>query len=96
MVYVFCDNVAVVEVLDKERPKDPRMLELLQEFLYIVCTRGFTPIFKRVGTVENEIADYISRNHSHADTTSYLQSKGLPMHTRIEAPDHLFSLRSNW
>ena len=96
MVYVFCDNTAVVEVLDKERPKDPRMLELLQEFLYIVCTRGFTPIFRKVGTKENELADYISRNHNPTVTASYFQSKGHPMRTLVRAPDNLFTLRSNW
>ena len=96
MVYVFSDNVAVVEVLDKERPKDPRMLELLQEFLFIVCTRGFTPIFRRVGTKENEAADFISRNHNPEQIASYFQLHGLPMRTPVAAPDNLFSLRSNW
>ena len=36
LVYVFCDNTAVVEVLEKERPKDIRILALLQEYLSIV------------------------------------------------------------
>jgi hypothetical protein len=96
MVYVFSDNVAVVEVLDKERPKDPKMLELLQEFLYIVCTRGFTPIFRWVGTEENKVADFISRNHDPATIASYLKSNDLPMRKCIKAPDNLFTLRSNW
>lgn len=96
IVYIFCDNDAVVEVLEKERPKDPKMLELLQEFLYIVCTRGFTPVFRKVGTKENETADYISRVHDHATTATYFKSKGLPMRTLVEAPDYLFTLRSNW
>ena len=96
LVYVFCDNTAVVDVLDKERPKDPKMLELLQEYLYIVCTRGFTPIFKKVGTKENEVADFISRNHNTAEIASFFESKGLPMRTSISANDSLFTLRSNW
>ena len=96
MVYVFCDNVAVTEVLDKERPKDPRMLELLQEFLFIVCTRGFTPVFRKVGTKDNEVADYISRNHDPAKIASYFRLNGLPMRTPVAAPDNLFSLRANW
>ena len=96
MIYIFCDNVAVVEVLDKEKPKDPKMLQLLQEFLYIVCTRGFTPIFKRVGTKDNSLADFLSRNHDDASIVTYLRRGEHPVHTRIEAPDHLFSLRSNW
>ena len=96
MVYVFCDNVAVVEVLDKERPKDRRMLELLQEYLYIVCTRGFTPVFRKIGTKENEVADFISRNHDQAATAEYFSSNGLPMRRCVPAPDHLFTFMSNW
>ena len=96
MVYIFCDNSAVVDVLDKERPKDSKMLELLQEFLFIVCTRGFTPIFKRVGTKENHVADFLSRNHDPAQIDSYFQTNDLPMRTLVEAPDNLFQLKSNW
>ena len=96
MVYVFCDNTAVVEVLDKERPKDPRMLELLQEYLYIVCTRGFTPVFRRVGTKENDVADFISRNHDPATIASFFHDKGLPMRAPVPVPDNMFRLRSNW
>ena len=96
LVYVFCDNEAVVHVLDRERPRDPRMLELLQEYLYIVCTKGFTPIFKKVGTKDNTLADFLSRNHDESDIRTYLRSQGLPNLTRVQAPDHLFTLGSNW
>ena len=96
MVYVFCDNKAVVEVLDNEKPKDPMMQELLWEYLYIVCTRGFTPIFRLVGTKENEVADFISRNHDQSKITAYFKSKGLPLRKYISAQNCLFTLRFNW
>ena len=96
MEYIFCDNTAVVDVLERERPKDPKMLELLQEFLYIVCTRQFTPIFRRVGTKENAVADFISRCHDTKLIASYFEEQNLPMRTPVVAPDHLFTLLSNW
>jgi hypothetical protein len=96
MVYIFCDNTSVVEVLEKERPRDPKMLELLQEFLYIVCTRKLTPIFRKIGTKENSTADYISRCHDPVMLAGYFESHNLPMRTPVLAPDHLFTLRSNW
>ena len=96
MVYIFCDNTAVVEVLDKEKPRDPGMLDLLREFLYIVCTRKFTPVFRKIGTKENSTADYISRCHDSNQIAKYFQSKKLPMRTPITAPDCLFKLQSNW
>ena len=96
MVYIFCDNDAVVEVLDKEKPSDPKMLALLQEFLYIVCTRNFTPIFRKIGSKENAVADFISRRHDPVATATFFESKGLRPLTLVEAPDNLFTLRSNW
>ena len=96
LVYIFCDNDAVVDVLDKEKPKDPKMLELLQEFMYIVCTRKFTPVFRKIGTKENYVADYISRCHDQQILRSYFLANNLPMRTPITALDTLFTLRSNW
>ena len=96
MVYIFSDNDAVVEVLEKERPKDPKMMELLREFLYVVCTRRFTPIFRKIGTKENEVADFISRCHDEHKISSFFKQKNLPMRTPIPALDTLFTLRSNW
>ena len=96
LVYIFCDNDAVVEVLQKEKPKDPKMLELLQEFLYVVCTRKFTPIFKKIGTKANEVADFISRRHDPVATAAFFKSKHLPIRTLIEAPDNIFELGANW
>ena len=96
LVYVFCDNTAVVEVLDKEKPKDPKMLELLRKFLYIVCTRKFTPVFRKIGTKENSTADFISRYHDPAVIASHFQSNNLPMRTPVTVPDCLFTLQSNW
>ena len=96
LVYIFCDNTAVVESLQKEKPKDPKLQELLREFLFIVCTRGFTPVFKAIGTVANETADYISRVHDPILTKESLSTKGLPDRRLVTAPDNLFLLRSNW
>jgi hypothetical protein len=96
MVYIFCDNDAVIEVLHNEKPKDPSMLELLQEFLFIACTRNFTPIFRKIGSKANAVADFISRRHDPLATTAFLKSRGHRHLSLIEAPDNLFSLRSNW
>ena len=96
LVYIFCDNTAVVEVLEKERPKDPGMQELLREFLFIVCSRGFTPVFRRIGTKSNATADFISRRHDKLATQEFFAANNLPQRQLVEAPDHLFSLRSNW
>ena len=96
LVYMFCDNTAVVDVLQNEKPKDQKMQELLREFLYIVCTRGFTPVFKKIGTTANETADFISRVHDPILTQKFFKCRGLPAMKPVTAPDTLFSLKSNW
>ena len=96
MVYIFCDNTAVVEVLQKEKPRDSRMLDLLREFLFIVCTRQFSPVFRTIGTRENSTADFISRCHNYETIASHFKSSKLPMRTPVTVPDNLFTLRSNW
>ena len=96
VVYVFCDNVAVIETLEREKPSDPKLQELLREYLYVVCTRGFTPKFRRIGTKDNEVADFISRRHDPAATEIFFSSKGHPPRSLIEVPDYMFRLNSNW
>ena len=66
------------------------VLELLKEFLYIVCTRKFTPVFKKIGTKANEVADFISHRHDPEATYIFLRSKGLPPLILREVPDGLF------
>ena len=96
LVYIYCDNTAVVESLEKEKPKDPKLQELLREFLFIVCSRGFTPVFRKIGTLANETADFISRVHDPDQTLEFFHTRGLPLRKLVTAPDNLFQLRSNW
>ena len=95
-VYLFCDNDAVIESLDKQKPRDPRMQELLREFLFIVCTRKFTPIFRRIGTKQNFVADFLSRCHNLESTSEFFTKNSLPHRKFVAVPDHLFNLKSNW
>ena len=96
LVYIFCDNDSVVEVLEKERPKDPMMLKMLQEFLFIVCTRKFTPVFRKIGSKENFVADYLSRCHDSSLIDKFCKEFNLPIRKSVTALDTLFTLRSNW
>ena len=96
MVYLYCDNDAVVESLEKEKPKDPRMQDLLREFLFIVCCKKFTPVFRKIGTKENWCADFISRCHDPGATSSFFLRNDLPARRLVDVPDNLFNLGSNW
>ena len=92
----FSDSDPVVDVLVHEKPKDPKMQELLREFLFVVCTRGFTPVFRKIGTKANKVADYISRVHDISETEKYFLVNNLPLRKKVDCPDNFFTLRSNW
>ena len=96
MVYLFCDNEAVVETLKKQKPKDPRMQDLLREFLFLVCTRKFTPVLRKIGTKANWCADFISRCHDAEATSAFFMRNNLPLRKLVEVTDNLFNLGSNW
>ena len=95
-VYIFSDNAAVVNVLDRERPRDPALQILLREFLYLVCTRGFTPIFRHVGTERNKIADFLSRNHNDSVLFPFLEEHHPGLRIRRNVPNAFFKLNAVW
>ena len=96
LVYFFCDNAAVVEVLDKEKPRDPTMAAILREFLYLVCTRNFIPVFRHIGTEKNFVADFLSRNHSQPILDSFIGQNQLELSNRRDVPDAFFKPLSTW
>ena len=96
LVNIFCDNDAVCDTLEKEKPKNEAMQELLREFLFIVCSKGFIPVFRKIGTKENKTADYISRVHDHKMIDNFFQKSRLPKRYPVEVPDNFFNLQSNW
>ena len=95
-IHIFCDNSAVVEVLDKERPKSEGMIELLREFLYLVCTRGFTPTFRHIGTKENRTADFLSRVHNQDMIDQHIAICGINLEIRRDIPDGFFKPSAIW
>ena len=96
LVYCFCDNAAVVHVLDNERPKDAVMASILREFLYLVCTRNFTPVFRHIGTEKNVVADYLSRVHDQKLLDTFLQQNMPQLVRRRDIPDVYFTSSAVW
>ena len=96
LVYCFCDNAAVVHVLDKERPKDTAMASILREFLYLVCTRNFTPVFRHIGTKKNMVADYLSRVHDQSLLDTFLRHNMPKLVKRKDIPDVFFTPSAMW
>ena len=95
-VALHCDNVAVVETINCQKPKDPQMQQCLREFLFHVTTLKFEPVMVRIPTDDNFMADYISRNHSEADIKKKFAEHGVTEMTCVEVPDEKFLFTADW
>ena len=96
LVYIFSDNDAVVESLSQEKPRNQDMLQLVREFSYLVCTKRFTPVFRKIGTKDNWEADFISRCHDQGRIANFYTEKRMKQKKYLEVPDNFFDLGSNW
>ena len=96
VIQIFCDNDPVCDVIEGERPSDQKMLSLLREFKFLVCKFRFYPIMRKIGTVENAIADHISRRHDDAAAQVIFADNSLGHMTLLEAHDRLFDLTAPW
>ena len=58
---IYCDNDSVCDTIKNKKPRDPALLSLFREFLFVVVTKKIFPVVRKIGTIENKVADYISR-----------------------------------
>ena len=93
---IFCDNDAVCDTIHHKKPKDQTMQQLLREFLYWVCRYNFTPVVEKIGTKDNFVADFISRNTISSDIASFFESHGYPTQTKVEIPNDWFNYHADW
>jgi hypothetical protein len=96
LVYIYCDNDAVVESLEKEKPKDSEMQKLVREFSYQVCIKKFTPVFRKISSKDNWVADFISRCHDTKLIKQFVEVNKLKCRNLVQVPDVYFEMNSNW
>ena len=95
-VALHCDNVAVVETINCQKPKDPQMQQCLREFLFHVTTLKFEPVMVRIPTDDNFMADFISRNHNEDDIKKKFADHGLTDMTCVKVTDEKFLFSADW
>ena len=93
---MYCDNDAVVETIQKKKPKDQAMLSLLREFLFVVVTEKFFPVVKKIGTKTNDLADFISRRFDHDEAVAKFSQAGLHNMVQVMPKTEHFSLSARW
>ena len=95
-ILIYCDNESVCEVCTNQKPKDLAMQQLLREFLFWVCKFNFCPVLEKIGTKENYIADFLSRNHNVSDINNYFEKNGFPIQKKVLIPIEWFSFQAEW
>jgi hypothetical protein len=95
-VELFVDNTAVCLTCTNQKPSDPLMSAFLREFLFLVVKFKFHPIVKHIGTKENYIADYLSRNFSADEAAIFFASLNMAEMKQLPVPDDMFTFTSNW
>ena len=57
---------------------------------------GSAFIISKVATKENDVADFLSRNHVEGDADSFFARENLPPQTKLYLTDSDFTLRADW
>ena len=95
-VELYVDNTAVCLTCTNQKPSDPLMSAFLREFLYLVVKFKFHPVVKHIGTKENFVADYLSRNFSVVDAAKFFAAHSMVNMKPRSVPDSMFTFASNW
>ena len=95
-VALYCDNSAVVDTINYQKPKNTQMQQCLREFLFHVTTLKFEPVMVRIPTHDNFLADFVSRNHSQEDIAKEFSKHGMKKVDEIHIPDEMFFFTADW
>ena len=95
-VVLYCDNDSVCDTVAYKKPRDPVLLSLLREFLFIVVSKKFFPVIRKIGTKENEIADHISRRFDKDAAQKVFAKFGLLDMVLVKPRADFFKLTAPW
>ena len=95
-VAFYCDNDACVQTINHQKPSDPALQECLREFFYHACCFKFQPVLIRIPTKDNDIADFLSRNHDECDAAAKFLSRGISNMRPVEITDDMFTFMGDW
>ena len=95
-VELFVDNTAVCQTCSLQKPSDASMAAFLREFLYLVVHFKFHPIISHIGTKENFVADFLSRNYSHIAAEDFFHLHNMNQMSPRAVPDYLFKFSGEW
>ena len=92
---IFCDKSSVCDTIQYKKPRDPALLSLLREFLFVVVTKKFFPVVRKIGTKENKAADFISRRFDKEGALKVFSEHGLHKMKLVKPSTTIYNLSAN-
>ena len=87
---------AVVKTMVYQKPHDTELQKCLREMMFYACKFHFQPVFLRITTGDNDIADFISRNYDYNEIMAMFSRRGLHNMKQITVADDLFNFVADW
>ena len=72
------------------------LLNLLREFLFLIVTKKFFPVLRKIDTKKNEIADCLSRRFDKPGAQRIFTKYNMVDMKMIVPGTNLFTLSSDW
>ena len=95
-IVLYCDNDSVCDTIVHKKPRDPSLLSLLREFLYVAVSKKFFPVIRKIGTKENEMADHISRRFDPVAAAQVFAKFGMQDMVLVKPRVDFFNLTAPW
>ena len=95
-VLCYCDNQAVVAVLRSRTCKQPGLMHMLRCLCFVEAAYNFRLVTTHITSVENNIADDISRGNMHAFFSKVPEANKEPARVPTVAVEMLLDRAADW
>ena len=95
-VMSYCDNAAVVVIINKGDSKEPEAMHLVRCLAFLKAKFQFSLVSSHIKGINNELADALSRDNVHYFLLHYLQAQPTPTHLPPELLDLTMVTKPDW
>ena len=92
-VMSYCDNAAVVAIINKGDSKEPEAMHLVRCLAFL---KAKFLVSSHIKGINNELADTLSRDNVHYFLLHYLQAQPTPTHLPPELLDLTMVTKPDW
>ena len=95
-VMSYCDNAAVVAIINKGDSKEPEAMHLVRGLAFLKAKFQFCLVSSHIKGINNGLADALSRDNVHSFLSHYSQAHPTPTHLPPELLDLTMVTKPDW